>query len=326
MRIIDNDIRDPYLNLAIEEYLTKTAVEDCFMLWQNCPSIILGKNQNAYAEINMDYVRKNDVAVVRRITGGGAVYHDEGNINFTFIASRHENKFADFSKFTKPVVVALSKLGITAEFSGRNDLVIDNKKFSGNAQCRLKDNIMHHGTLLFDVDIEALVASLNVNFLKIKTKAVASTRARVTNISEHLKLPMTIKEFKNMLLKEIKNSSSGSRYYELTKEDLMAAESLAKEKYRLKEWTFSDKFAFTAQKEKKFAGGLLQVYTDIKNGMLKEIRFFGDYFSEKDVGEIEKALRNTPYNELAIKKSLDSFDIDLYFKNINKNEILELII
>jgi lipoate-protein ligase A len=182
---IINESVNPYYNLALEEYLLKETDpgDDLFMLWQNRPAIIVGRNQNTWDEINLDFVRKNNIAVVRRMTGGGAVYHDLGNLNFTFIARDRKESSAilDFARFARPVVDALRELGVPAEFSGRNDIVVDGAKVSGNAQYRYKDLVLHHGTLLFDSRIEDMVQALNVSKDKIASKGVASVRSRVAS-------------------------------------------------------------------------------------------------------------------------------------------------
>ncbi|MBR4256441.1 MAG: lipoate--protein ligase family protein, partial [Clostridia bacterium] len=186
MKIYKNEITDPYFNLASEQYLLDTEEDDVFMLWRNRPSVIIGRNQNAYAEINRGFVTDNDIAVVRRLTGGGAVFHDLGNINFTFITKKGGADALDFARFCQPVIDALRALGVPAELSGRNDMTADGRKFSGNAQCVYNGRVMHHGTLLFDADMNSMAGALNVDPEKMKSKGVKSVRARVCNLREFL--------------------------------------------------------------------------------------------------------------------------------------------
>ena len=186
MLCIKDSHTDPYFNIAADEYALKYLEDDCFMLWRNEPSIIVGKHQNTLAEINVDYVMKNNIKVVRRISGGGAVFHDLGNLNFTFVKNAGEDAQGDFRKFTQPILDVLQSMGINAKFEGRNDLTIDGKKFSGNAESIWKNRVLHHGTLLFSAVMTDLSAALKVNPLKFQDKAVKSVRSRVTNISEHL--------------------------------------------------------------------------------------------------------------------------------------------
>jgi lipoate-protein ligase A len=196
MLLIYNDKTNPYFNLAMEEYLLKNFNEDLFILWRNESSVIVGKNQNTLSEINLEYIKENNIPVVRRQSGGGAVFHDLGNINFTFIANDN-NSFSDFKRFTQPIIDLLKTLDINAEFSGRNDLLIDGKKFSGNAQYNYKNKVMHHGTLLFSSQIGDLSNALKVKPIKFEGKGIKSVKSRVTNISEHLKYDIDILEFKD---------------------------------------------------------------------------------------------------------------------------------
>ena len=177
---------DPYLNLAIEEYLFRYTTDDIFMLWQNEPSVVVGVNQNIYAEIDFDYLRSNNIHPVRRITGGGAVYHDLGNVNYTYISQSKSANEIDFISYTKPIVDALKALSINATLNGRNDLYVDGFKFSGNAQHHEGSRVLHHGTILFDADFQALSSALTVDEEKLKSKAVKSVRNRVVNLSSYL--------------------------------------------------------------------------------------------------------------------------------------------
>lgn len=296
------------------------------MLWQNEPCVLIGRNQNVYAEINMDYIREHNIKVVRRITGGGTVFNDYGNFNFTFIAKKEKNKFADFRTFTNLIISALQSLGIQAEFSGRNDLLIDGKKFSGNAQCILKNKILHHGTLLFDVDINALTSALNVSSLKLQSKNIISTKSRVTNISKHLKEAVTLYEFKDKLINYALNYIEGAKRFELTEKDLASARVIADSKYRLDSWNFPLNIDFSMHREKRFAGGTMQFMAKVDRGVIKEAKIYGDFFYEKDKAEIENALIGTKYTEQSVKHILEMFDMDEYFKGITAAEILSLIL
>ncbi|MDI9486474.1 MAG: lipoate--protein ligase [Bacillota bacterium] len=325
MIIINNNNTDPFLNHAIEEHLIDRFEDECFMLWQNSPCLLIGRNQNVYQEINMDFVKEQKIDVVRRITGGGTVYNDWGNFNFTFI-SKNKDDFSDFKKFTIPILSALNKLGANARFEGRNDLVIDGKKISGNAQCKLKGKLLHHGTLLFDVNLENLARSLNPSFLKLESKAVASVKSRVTNIIDYLDRPLTIDGFRKKIVDEIKSIFPEAIIYDLTQSDLIRAEEIALSKYRQRKWNFPDRIDFTIRKEKKFPAGLVQIEMEIHKGKIKNISFYGDFFNEKDIGDVVDTLKGIEYQEKTIKSIMDSLDLDLYFKNIPKDCLLGLII
>jgi lipoate-protein ligase A len=199
MHIIKRHNTDPYFNLATEEFVLKNWDEDSFMLWRNAPSIIVGKHQNTLAEINVEYVKHNNIPVVRRLSGGGAVFHDLGNLNFTFIQNGKAERLIDFRKYTEPILEVLEKMGVAAKFEGRNDLTIGGRKFSGNAEHIWKTKILHHGTLLFSSHMSDLTQALNVDPLKFQDKAVKSVHSRVTNISEHLSEPMDVMYFASMI-------------------------------------------------------------------------------------------------------------------------------
>ena len=196
MKIYITDRTDPYFNLASEQYLLDTENDEVFMLWRNEKAVIIGRNQNAYAEINKPFVDEHGIKVVRRLTGGGAVFHDLGNVNFTYIVPRSDCPTLDFERFSRPVINALRGLGVEAELSGRNDITVDGRKISGNAQCVYNNKVMHHGTLLFSADMSQMAGALNVDEEKIKSKGIKSVRARVCNLSEYLP-DMDVTEFKS---------------------------------------------------------------------------------------------------------------------------------
>ena len=205
MLFIDNKgIIDPRINLAIEEYALKHLdINESYLLFYiNKPSIIIGKNQNTIEEVNQDYVEENDITVVRRLSGGGAVYHDLGNLNFSFITKDDGDSFHNFKKFTEPVVKALGKLGIQAELSGRNDIMAEGKKISGNAMFATRGRMFSHGTLLFNSEMDHIVSALKVKKEKIESKGIKSVRSRVGNIADFLKEPMTIEEFRSFHLNQ----------------------------------------------------------------------------------------------------------------------------
>ncbi len=326
MIVIDNPNKDPYLNHAIEEHILLNMDEDCFMLWQNEPCVLIGRNQNVYAEINMDYIRDNNIKIVRRITGGGTVFNDYGNFNFTFIAKKDNNKSCNFQAFTRLIESALKSLGVDTEFSGRNDLLIEGKKFSGNAQCVLKNKVLHHGTLLFETDINALSLSLNVSNLKLQSKNIVSTKSRVTNISNYLKTPLTLCQFRTTLIEYALTNLANAKRYELTANDFAMAEKIADNKYRQDSWNFPEKIDFTLQREKRFGGGTMQFLARIEKGKIMEAKIYGDFFCERNKEDIEAALIGQVYSLQSVKDILQSFEIDKYFGSISTEEVLSLLI
>jgi len=322
MLLINNTSTNAYFNLAMEEYFLKNTNEDIFMLWRNESAIIVGKNQNTLSEINYEYVKQNKIKVVRRQSGGGAVFHDLGNINFTFI-SCNDNSFSDFKRFTIPIIDALKNLNIQAEFSGRNDLLIDNQKFSGNAQYNYKNKVMHHGTLLFSSEIDDLSSALKVKPSKFKGKSVKSVKSRVTNIANHLEKDMTVLEFKNYLMNFINSKYENNCLYELSEEDINEINKLVEEKYNTWQWNFghSPKYAFN--NEIKYPGGNIEFSLNVEKGLIKEIKFFGDFFGKKDVSYIEDLLKNTNHNEASIRSILNNIDINDYFLNCDMDILVD---
>lgn len=313
---------DPYFNLAAEEYVLKNFEHDNFMLWRNEPAIIVGKHQNTLAEINQEYVRENMIKVVRRLSGGGAVFHDLGNLNFTFIASGENHQLVDFRKFTQPILEVLQKIGIEAKFEGRNDLTIDGRKFSGNAEHVYKNRVLHHGTLLFSAQMADLSSALNVDPDKFQDKAVKSVRSRVTNISEHLKTPLSVLEFRDLILNHVMESTPGAELYSFTQDDISAIARLRDEKYITWDWNFGYSPKYNFRKTVKTNGGKLEVTLEVVNGTIEKARFFGDYFNKLDPVDIEQALTGTLHNETAISERLKDFEISDYFLKISREELI----
>ncbi|SCI24926.1 MULTISPECIES: lipoate--protein ligase [unclassified Romboutsia] len=312
MLLIYNDNTNPYFNLAMEEYLLKNTNEDLFILWRNKPSIIVGKNQNTLSEINIDYVKDNSIPVVRRLSGGGAVFHDLGNINFTFI-SCNKNSFSDFKKFTQPIIDLLKTLGLNAEFSGRNDLLIDGKKFSGNAQYNYKNKVMHHGTLLFSSQISDLSDALKVKSIKFEGKGIKSVKSRVTNISSHLNEDIDILEFKNLLMNYIYSISSNNTFYNLTKDDIEKIENLVEEKYSTWEWNFGNSPKYSLLNELKYPGGNIEFNLEVEKGFITRIKFFGDFFGKDDISTLEVLLCGVRHEEQSLRDIFSHINIDNYF-------------
>ncbi len=322
MLCIKSTTPDPAFNLATEEYLLKNKDEECFYLYINGPSIIVGKHQNTMAEINVDYVKKNGIKVIRRLSGGGAVFHDPGNLNFTFIKKGEKDQLVDFRKYTKPILDVLQNLGVKAQFEGRNDLTIEGKKFSGNAEHVYKNKILHHGTLLFSSKLPDLSQALKVNPLKYKDKAVKSVRSRVTNISEHLTEPISLEAFENKVLTHIRDIYTDSKIYELTDEDKEAIQKLMDEKYGTWDWNFGYSPEYNFQKGIKTEGGHIEVNLDVYKGIIRKAKIFGDFFNTKDVKEIEEILIGAPHEYNELKQRLARVDISQYFSKVTHEEFL----
>jgi lipoate-protein ligase A len=274
----------------------------------------------------MGYVKEHNISIVRRITGGGAVFNDEGNFNFSFIRCNADDGFADFKKFTDPIIAALKKLGVQAELSGRNDLTIEGKKFSGNAQCKYKDKVLHHGTILFSSNVYELTSALRVKDIKLNSKGIKSVKSRVVNISDFLKVPMSIEEFREYLFNEVLSNTENAKVYHIKKENLLEIDSIAEEKYATWQWNFGNNPHFNMEREKRFLGGIVQASMDIHKGKIQDIRIYGDFFSEKDVLQVENALKGLNYEYKVIYEALKGFNMDEYFKNISFENIMDVLI
>ena len=277
---------DPYLNLAIEEFLFRYSDEDIFMLWQNRPSVIIGKNQNAYTEVELEYTKKADIAVVRRITGGGAVYHDGGNVNYSFITSREKTESLDFAYFAAPVIEALGGLGLTATLSGRNDILCGERKISGNAQYSDGKRVLHHGTLLFDADLGVLSSALKTDIDKLKMRAIKSHKSRVANIRELLGNDMTVDEF----ILHLEGHISSSMECDLSVSTDDPRLTALYERNRSDEWIYSHKTylrEYTFRAKKRFDFGTVAVELSLNGDTVEKAAVSGDFFENSPISELE---------------------------------------
>lgn len=325
MLYINNTVTDPYYNHALEEYFLKNTVEECFILWRSSPCILIGKNQNAYSEINLDYVKEHNLPVVRRISGGGAIFNDLGNILFGFISNNNDNTFADFQRFTAPIIDALKKLGVNAELSGRNDITIDGKKFSGNAQAKHGSRILHHGSILYSSNIDDLSAALNVRPIKFQDKSVKSVASRVTNISEHLESPMDVVEFKDYIMNHIMRTNSKAKVYNLTENDILNIKKLRAEKTSTWEWNFGSSPKYNLVNEKKFPGGIVEINLNVKNGNIQDIKIYGDFFGQEEISNLEDILIGVKHDDSSIRNVISQFDINKYLTNITLDNLISLM-
>ena len=327
MIYIESPSNDPAFNLALEQYVfdNMDKSKEYFMLWQNDNTIVVGKHQNTISEINMEYVKENDIKVVRRLSGGGAVYHDMGNLCFTFIVDSGDISSFDFGKFCVPIVKALGKFGVNAEINGRNDMTIDCKKFSGNSQYSKNNRVLHHGTIMYDSNIGVIADSLNVSKDKIESKGVKSVKSRVTNVKDYMKEDIHIDEFKNMLLKFMFDEGDIEEY-KLTDEDMKIINKIKEEKYATWEWTFGSSPKYNILKERRIEGcGKIELYMEVNDGIIDSLQIYGDYFGNGDSRDISKLLIGCKVEENEIKKALRDVDISHYFSNMTKDEFINIV-
>ena len=312
---------DPAYNLAFEEYvLTHWTVGDILILWQNDNAVIIGRNQNTAEEINQSFVDTHGIHVVRRNTGGGAVYHDLGNLNYSFITDEGASRNA----FTQPVVRALCDLGMDAEASGRNDILVSGKKVSGTAQQISKGRILHHGTLLFDSDSNMISGALTPDPGKYQSKGVKSVRSRVGNIRAFLQQDMTITAFWAHLKRTL--GDAGMVEAQLTAEELAQVEKLKAEKYDTWQWNYGRSPAYDTQVKRRFSGGTLDVRLTVKQGVIAQIKFYGDFLAVSPVHILEEALLGCEYRREAIQQTLSGLPVEACLGGITAEECMQTIL
>ena len=322
MLCIQHHSTDPYFNIATDEFILKHLQEDCFMLWRNDNAIIVGRHQNTLAEINYDYVKAHNIHVVRRLSGGGAVYHDLGNINFSFTKKGDANQLIDFETYTRPIVEVLQNLGVNARFEGRNDITIDGRKISGNAEHVYRDKVLHHGTLLFSSKMKNVQEALRINPLKYKDKAVKSVAKRVTNISEHLPEPLSIESFTQLVMDHIISHNKDCVPYSFTKADLDKIEQIKQERYATRAWNYGTSPDYSFKKDVKTPGGHLEMNLQVEKGYIRGVKVYGDFFNSRDITEIEAALCGVEHEEQAIRSVLKQYTIGDYFHNMQEDDLI----
>lgn len=318
---------NPKLNLALEEYALRnfSAEQDYLLFYINEPSIIIGRNQNTLEEVNHNYVEAHNIHIVRRVSGGGAVYHDFGNLNFSFITNHDGTNLSNFKKFTAPVIKVLNSLGLNAELKGRNDIEVDDKKISGTAQFSTGKRMISHGTLLYDTDLGEVANALNVKMSKIQSKGHKSVRSRVANITEFLKNPLKIEGFRQLLLEGLYDDSEAFESYHLTAEEWKAVHQLKEEKYDTWDWNYGRSPKFNIQRSKRFSIGEIDLRIFVEKGHIIDFKIFGDFFGKEPVENLEQLLINTRYNQSDISKVLKEIDLSAYFGAVPKDEFITLI-
>lgn len=328
MKYIVNNSHNPAYNVALEAYAFREllAEDELFILWINEPTIVIGKHQNAIEEINKAYTDEHGIHVVRRLSGGGAVYHDLNNLNYTIISNKSQEGAFDFKTFSQPVIETLADLGVTATFTGRNDLEIDGKKFCGNAQAYYKGRMMHHGCLLFDVDMTVLGNALQVSKDKIESKGVKSVRARVTNILDELPEKMTVEAFSNQLLNKMKESYPDMTEYVFSDDELKNIQALADQQFGTWDWTYGKAPEYTIKRSVRYPAGRITTYANVEKSVIKGMKLYGDFFGIKDVADIEQALIGLRYEYPDVLAKLQTIDTTQYFTNITPQEIAKAIV
>ncbi|MEN6463140.1 MAG: lipoate--protein ligase [Syntrophomonas sp.] len=322
---IINNSHNPYFNLALEEYglTTLDTSEKYCILWQNDPAVIVGRNQNTSGEINEEFISTRGIKVVRRITGGGAVYHDHGNLNFTFIIPEQGLQIFDFTRFTRPVIQALAMLGVQARNEGRNDITIDGRKISGNSQCRRRGCVMHHGTILFNTDFDIMGKALAANQDKFISHGVASVRSRVTNIKDYLVGDTSLDDFKNLLLNTIRQEENLTDYH-LSLNELEQVKQLVSSKYNTWEWNYGTSPWFNIKLKRRFDWGAVEIRLGVEKGIITSCRIWGDFFALKELDGFEHFFISVPYSIEEMVAVINKIDVSQYISGAVRQDFIKL--
>ena len=312
---------NPYFNLASEEYLLKCFDKEIFLLYRNIPSIVVGKHQNTLAEINLPFVQERDIPVVRRISGGGTVFHDLGNLNFAFFTNEKEGELVNYRKATKPVIEAMGKMGLKVSLGKRNELLIKGLKISGTASHVYKHRVLHHGTLLFSSEIDDLSAALLTGQESFTDRAVKSVRSRVTNIRDHLKKAVNVEEFQDKLFEHVLQTMEGAEKYQYGKKDLAKIGELQDSKFSTWEWNFGYSPRYQFNKSLPLGKGHVDFHMNVEKGIIRELKIDGDFISGKDIHALEKKLTGSIHDPESLRLRLAGLKVSDYIAGL-ENELL----
>lgn len=322
MLCIISSHQDPYFNLASEEYLLKAFTEDIFLLYRNVPSIVVGKHQNTLAEINFQFVQENGILVARRISGGGTVFHDLGNLNFAFLTGGKDGELVDYRKFTLPIIGAMKKMGLDVILGERNELLLEHWKISGTASHVYKNRVLHHGTLLFSSEMDTLSASLKVQPERFTDRAVKSVRAEITNIRDHLVDKMDVVDFQNQILCHILDTMDGARTYQYNGNDLKEINKLRKSKFSSWEWNFGYSPKYQFNKNLQFGTGEVALHMNVVKGIIREVTIEGDFLGSKDIHALEEVLVGSIHDPETIRMRLSGIQVADYIAGMKNEDLL----
>ncbi len=325
MKYLKNPSTNPYYNMAFDEYCLESLPidEPVFFLWQNRPAVIVGYNQEVNTEVNLDYLKEKGIDLVRRVTGGGAVYHDMENLNYT-IVGRSEDLERDYPEYASIMVKALQTLGVPATLSGRNDILVEGRKVSGFAKRVCKDRLMVHGTLMYNVDVDVLSHVLNPSTTKLQSKGIASVRSRVANLCEYLPEIPDIQTF-SQCLEEILSNNYTDTEYQLTETELAHIQQLTDKKFATWEWNYGRSPKATLVHSARLACGTVEIHLTLAENRIASCRFGGDFLGNLPTSDVEKVLQGVVYEPLAIQKCLQQLEISNYFDKVMAEDLVRMM-
>lgn len=322
MKFIRLHTTDPYYNLAVEEYLFLHSEDDVFMLWQNDRTVVIGKNQNVYAELDVDYAREQGIRIARRITGGGAVYHDMGNLNFTYISTKKGQSEIDFTAFCAPIIEFLRSMGLEATLSGRNDILVSDKKISGNAQHSANGRVLHHGTLLYDCDLSVLSTVLRADPEKLRAKAIRSVSSRVMNLCEVLPLEGGVDCLADAIFSCL-IAQNGGEWADMPQNaeiDALAKRN-ASDAWLFPESAYLSEYSMT--KKKRYHFGSVELTLQMSGDTIQNVRISGDFFGNEPVSDIEKILCGVKRSD--VPERMQNVDVQRCIFGMTNSELIDLI-
>ncbi|MDR1691890.1 MAG: lipoate--protein ligase [Oscillospiraceae bacterium] len=322
MVYVESRSDSPFINFALEYYLLHERPfpgETVFLFWRTSPTVMVGRYQNTYQEVNLPYVRERGIRVVRRLSGGGAIYTDMGSWQFSFIAPKDSSEVS-LARFAEPVAAALRGLGLDVSLSGRNDLVIDGRKFSGNAQHLTRDRVLHHGSILFDTDIGEMVRSTTPDDLKISAKGIKSVRERVTNLAPYLNIGP--EEFRDLMISGV--TGGAADLVTLTPEETERLGVIANERFDNWQAVYGDSPKGSIIRRKRFPGGGIETHLEVVNGRIAEIRLYGDFFGTADLPALCESLRGCEFREDAVRSRLEGVPLGL--RDITADDLASVIL
>ncbi|HEX5973442.1 MAG TPA: lipoate--protein ligase [Gemmatimonadaceae bacterium] len=338
MLFVDNlDSTDASQNLALEEYVLRHRMgeDDLLLFYVNAPAIIIGRNQNTIEEIAPDVVAERGIQVVRRVSGGGAVYHDLGNLNFSFMTRDVSGRFNRYDRFNGPVVDVLRDLGVPAEIGGRNDILVEGRKISGNAQFATPDRMFSHGTLLVHSNLDDVTAALRPRPGKVESKGVKSIRSRVANINEFLvqgaaasEPALGVHELRERILERIFGTRDRVAVpsVALTGDDWQKIRELRATKYAAWSWNYGENPPSNVQRAQRFPAGEIDLRFDVHQNLISGLRIFGDFMGRRDVAELEARLRGVPYDRDAMLVAIGDEDLSQFFGDVAREDVLGLLL